>query len=281
MTKRKSLKNYFNEISNKLRRGNIRVNVNDEREERFALALIEEAFNNKATRLRISTFGLSTLPKQIGKLRNLTYLEITDPRLTTIPAEIGNLINLEELLFADFLPSINIDDTGATTPQACRISHLPPEIGELSNLQTLNLAYNNLTSLPPEVGKLLNLQVLSLSRNSLTELPAELGSFTKLTYLDASHNYLSELPTSTNQLVNIDTLVLWGNQLPIPLEILAKFKEPHIILNYYFSVIQQKRKSINEIKLLVVGQGSVGKTSLVQQILHGTFDQNQDGRDIH
>jgi internalin A len=32
---------------------------------------------------------------------------------------------------------------------------------------------------------------------------------------------------------------------------------------------------INEAKLILVGQGSVGKTSLVQQIIHGTFDQNQ------
>ena len=32
---------------------------------------------------------------------------------------------------------------------------------------------------------------------------------------------------------------------------------------------------LNESKMLVVGQGSVGKTSIVQQILSGTFNQNQ------
>ncbi|MBK9927008.1 MAG: TIR domain-containing protein [Anaerolineales bacterium] len=35
------------------------------------------------------------------------------------------------------------------------------------------------------------------------------------------------------------------------------------------------RHPILEAKCLIIGQGSVGKTSLVQQILHGTFDQNQ------
>ncbi|MBI5839297.1 MAG: GTP-binding protein [Chloroflexi bacterium] len=76
-------------------------------------------------------------------------------------------------------------------------------------------------------------------------------------------------------LKNLKGLDLGGNPINIPPEILDKIDEPQTILNYYFSVAEQKRKSINEIKLLFVGQGSVGKTSLVQQILHGMFDPNQ------
>ena len=53
---------------------------------------------------------------------------------------------------------------------------LPPEIGNLTNLQKLELEYNQLTSLPPEIGNLTNLQQLSVSDNQLTSLPSEIGN---------------------------------------------------------------------------------------------------------
>ena len=54
------------------------------------------------------------------------------------------------------------------------MTSLPPEIGQLTNLQQLNLSYNRLTRLPPEIGQLTNLQELDLSNNPLTSLPPEL-----------------------------------------------------------------------------------------------------------
>jgi internalin A len=83
------------------------------------------------------------------------------------------------------------------------------------------------------------------------------------------------LPKSILALKDLEILNLQINKLNIPPEILEKTYEPQVILNYYISVTEQKRQSINEIKLLIVGQGSVGKTSLVQQILRGTFNQDQ------
>ena len=44
---------------------------------------------------------------------------------------------------------------------------------------------------------------------------------------------------------------------------------------YRVELKEGNSRPLLEVKILVVGQGSVGKTSLVQQILHGTFDPNQ------
>ncbi len=53
------------------------------------------------------------------------------------------------------------------------LTTLPPEIGQLTNLQELWLLDNQLSSLPPEIGLLQNLQQLDLWGNPLTSLPPE------------------------------------------------------------------------------------------------------------
>jgi tetratricopeptide (TPR) repeat protein len=48
---------------------------------------------------------------------------------------------------------------------ANQLSTLPESIGQLNNLQTLNLNYNHLGTLPESIGQLHNLQILDLSSN--------------------------------------------------------------------------------------------------------------------
>ncbi|MFC0036042.1 hypothetical protein ACFFOT_10530 [Cardiobacterium valvarum] len=48
---------------------------------------------------------------------------------------------------------------------------MPPEIGQLGNLQTLDLQWNKLSTLPPEIGQLGNLQKTGFKRKS-THCPA-------------------------------------------------------------------------------------------------------------
>ena len=68
---------------------------------------------------------------------------------------------------------------------------IPPELGELANLETLSLDSNELSgSIPPELGKLANLKTLSLSRNRLTgTLPRELGNLIRLESLSLAVSY--------------------------------------------------------------------------------------------
>ncbi len=73
----------------------------------------------------------------------------------------------------------------------------------------------------------------------------------------------------------MQVLDLTNNSLPIPPEILSRVNEPIAIFVYYFGLEKINKKRINQAKLIILGQGSVGKTSLVQQILHGNFDSSQ------
>jgi Leucine-rich repeat (LRR) protein len=50
-----------------------------------------------------------------------------------------------------------------------RLVELPPEIGQLINLQALYLRDNQLSKLPVEIDQLTALQILDLSSNRLTD----------------------------------------------------------------------------------------------------------------
>ncbi|MGD1909029.1 MAG: leucine-rich repeat domain-containing protein [Leptolyngbyaceae cyanobacterium] len=89
---------------------------------------------------------------------------------------------------------------------------LPPEIGQLTNLQSLFLEGNLLSSLPPEIGQLTNLQSLILDRNQLSSLPPEIGQLTNLQGIKLSYNGLTGLPSEIGQLTNIQGLYLRLNK---------------------------------------------------------------------
>ncbi len=129
----------------------------------------------------------------------------------------------------------------------------------------LNLSECELTSLPPEIGQLTSLQSLSLSGNQLTSLPPEIGQLTSLQSLHLSGNQLTSLPPEIGQLTNLQSLSLRSNPLTSPPpEIVSKGTEA--ILNYCRQQLEQGQDYLYEAKLLIVGEGGAGKTSLAKKI---------------
>ncbi len=116
--------------------------------------------------------------------------------LTSLPNSIGDLSNLQEL---------NLFKNDLT--------YLPDTIGNLSNLKELNLRSNYLISLPDTIGNLSNLKVLNLYENILTYLPDSIGNLSNLTSLEVWGNNLTSLPDSIGNLSNLTSLDVWGNNL--------------------------------------------------------------------
>ena len=131
----------------------------------------------------------------------VTQLSLGDNRLSgSIPPELGNLANLESLYLGDNRLSGSI----------------PPELGNLANLESLYLRDNRLSgSIPPELGNLANLEALWLDDNQLSgSIPPELSSLANLKLLWLHGNQLSgSIPPELGNLANLETLYLDGNQL--------------------------------------------------------------------
>ena len=65
-------------------------------------------------------------------------------------------------------------------PDSERLTELPDSLGQLTQLQTLDLSRNQLTALPDSLGQLTQLQSLNLHNNPLTALPESLGNLSQL-----------------------------------------------------------------------------------------------------
>jgi small GTP-binding protein len=65
--------------------------------------------------------------------------------------------------------------------------------------------------------------------------------------------------------------------LRAPFEVFSKSEKTWE--NYRADLVKGQRRPVHETKVLIVGQGSVGKTSLIQRLLHNDFDPNQSKTD--
>jgi Leucine-rich repeat (LRR) protein len=125
-----------------------------------------------------------------------TQLFLSGLGLTELPPEIGNLSNLQGLYLGNN-----------------RLSNLPPEIGNLSNLIALYLNNNQLSHIPNEIDSLINLRELILDYNQLSNIPSYIGKLINLSSLGLSNNQLSSLPPEIGSLINLNTIYLSNNQL--------------------------------------------------------------------
>lgn len=76
------------------------------------------------------------------------------------------------------------------------------------------------------------------------------------------------------KLRNLKRLYISGNKFPeMPPEIIEKnMDRPHVILDYILNLQgSEGAKPLNEMKLIIVGQGGVGKTSLVSRLTRDTY----------
>ena len=173
-------------------------------------------------------------------------------------------------------------------------------ISPLTSLTSLDLCNNQLTDVTP-ISSLTRLTNLYLSDNQLTDV-TPICSLTNLTNLYLSDNQLTDV-TPISPLIKLNTLYLENNRitdlrplsglLPIgftlefttsgiqvngnplaypPTEIIAKGRQA---LRDYFNAAKEPERKINEVKVLLVGDGGAGKTSLMKRIAGKDFDPHE------
>jgi internalin A len=219
---------------------------------------IEIADRHRSIYLDLFNKGLTFIPADIGQLTNLRRLNLRGNQLKSLPAEIGNLINLREL-------DLNSN----------QITSLPTEIGQFKNLTRIDLKHNQLRSLPIEIGNLTNLRELYLNNNQLRSLPIEIGNLTNLRELDIQYNQLKDLPAEIGQLTELRELYISNNPWLYLLPEIRKLATSEII-NFYRQKLEQTTDRIYEAKLLIIGEGGAGKTTLAKKIQFSDYQLREE-----
>jgi len=261
--------------------------------------------------LDLSSNQLTELPEEFAQLRSLSELNLGGNRLTKLPGEFSRLGNLSELnLSSNQLLELpkefsQLRKLGALYLDANQIREIPGEFVQLENLAELNLSSNQLRELPSELGRLRNLSRLYLSFNQLDELPPGMGALTNLNILDLSSNRLRMLPKEISQLGGLTVLYLDSNELStLPREIARlrqlihldlnknplTFPPPEIASQGVMAIREYLEKSgkggqtLYEGKILIVGQGGVGKSCLIKRLTENEYADDltsTEGIDIH
>ena len=147
----------------------------------------------------------------------------------------------------------------------------------------LHLLGSGLDSLPQSIKNLTELKELNLSANNFQIVPKEILHLKKLRVLDLSDNHISFLPEWLLKLPDLEVLNIRDNEFDyIPSEIYAKPAKE--LINYVLKASKKEEyRRLDECKLIVVGSGGVGKTSLINMLTTGNYDtdeQKTDGIEI-
>ena len=233
--------------------------------------------------------GLEILPESLAQLTQLQSLDISRNQLSALPEGLAQLTQLQSL-------DISYN----------QLSALPEGLAQLTRLQTLDVSVNQLSALQEGLAQLTQLQSLDASSNQLSALPEGLAQLTQLLFLDISGNQLSALPTGIGQLLSLTVLDAAKNQLTdlpiairdLPLQHLwlqgnpglglsaallgkyvernkrdpvGKIRSPAAILEAFFSARALDGQPLDEIKLVIVGRGAAGKTTLAHRLIRDKF----------
>jgi internalin A len=240
-----------------------------------ALALIEKEKSEKTGTLNLSDCDLIELPEEV---RELVWLKKLDCSRTEIDSlePISSLSNLQQL--------------GCSRT---KINSLEP-ISSLSNLQRLNCSRTKIYSLEP-ISCLSNLQILFCYYtqidtlepiSSLSNLKALDCSFTKIENLEpiSSLSNLQAINCDSTKIDSLEPIIrinsnqeldILAQNCPLIIPPIEFLKKGYKAIKEYFYQIQENAKNLNEVKIIFLGEGASGKTSLIKRLRNEEFDPHE------
>ncbi|KAF4956941.1 hypothetical protein FSARC_11420 [Fusarium sarcochroum] len=195
--------------------------------------------------LDLSFNAIATIPQEIGTLRNLEKLLITNNRLThAVPATFGQLVSLRELdikyngissidIISE-LPKLEIlsadhNCVSAFVGQFESLRQLKLNSNPLNKfeimapvptLKILNLSNAQLASIDSSFANMINLEHLILDKNYFVSLPQEIGTLSRLEHFSIANNSVGELPAQIGCLTELRVLNVRGNNISkLPMEL--------------------------------------------------------------
>ncbi len=231
-----------------------------------ALDLIRAAKSTRAQKLDLGNCGLTELPDALFELVDLEVLCLCT-----------------QGWFFDVKTNKDIPFKSKNKGEKNNIKQLSPKISQLKNLKVLLVTNSfsdksNLNDLNPLKG-LVNLQQLYVSNTQVSDL-SPLKDLVNLQRLGISNTQVSDL-SPLKKIIEKGRQVKWsifGGHINVedcplsnPPQNIAK-QGNKAILNYWQQIEAQGVETINEGKLIIVGEGDTGKTTLFNKLIYPDFD---------
>ncbi|PZO45083.1 MAG: hypothetical protein DCF19_00905 [Pseudanabaena frigida] len=238
---------------------------------------------NQLQSLNLSNNQLTELPEAIASLNQLKTLNLSDNQLTELPEAIASLAQLKTLDLSSNqlreLPEVIASLNQLKTLHLFfnQLTSLPESIKNLSKLEAITISENRFISFPNVIAKLRNLKEFYAIGNEIDEIPSEISNLENLSriYLGGSSissycfwggdkkngNKLSSLPSSFTKLKNLVVLELDSN--PLNPDLAAAYEQGIHSIMQYLRAKAEGEVTLNEAKLILVGEGEVGKSCLL------------------
>lgn len=204
------------------------------------------------------------IPNGIEKLRNLQALSLRGRRFSfekDRPLDLPNLRYLD-IYYCGFpqIPRALLIPSIEAVGFDCLEEELSPDFASLSELKEAYLGASRIATLPENIGQLQKLEELFLRDSSVASLPPSILAIDTLREI-----YLVDTPLAKS----------------LPPEIL-KQSAREIIQYVLGHQSDAPKECFNESKMILVGQGHVGKTSLLKRLVDNKFsdDPSTEGIDI-
>uniref|UniRef100_A0A4W3K3F0 Erbb2 interacting protein n=1 Tax=Callorhinchus milii TaxID=7868 RepID=A0A4W3K3F0_CALMI len=162
---------------------------------------------------------LAVLPGFIGKLKQLTYLDVSKNNIETVDNAISGCENLQDLLLSSNALQQLPDSIGSLKKLTAlkvdenQLINLPDSVGGLSSLEEFDCSFNEIETLPSTIGQIHNQRTFAADHNFITELPPEIGNWKNVTVLFLHSNKLEYLPEEMGQMQRLKVINLSDNRL--------------------------------------------------------------------
>jgi small GTP-binding protein len=257
---------------------------------RTAESEIELEDRLQSGRLKLDGLGLAELPDDLFKLHHLTSLDLSGNHLTRVGDGLRNLSRLETLILhnnkfsmfpAEVLSLVDLKELDVSYNN---ISALPDQLDVLSKLYYLKISGNPLGDRLDPICNLSNLEILIASKLGAAKFPLSVTLLRKLRTLNLNDNNFVSIPHEFTKLSTLSDLYVSRDRLTIPPPEIVE-RGPGAIINYLHAFGKQGPSFVlREAKLLIVGEGAVGKTCLVHRLIAEKFiseSQTTEGIEIN
>ena len=170
-------------------------------------------------RLFLYSNAIDHLSNEIGGLKSLEYLNLSNNKLVSLPDSLMSLPRLDTLdisgmNFKFLSKNLKLPDLRSLSMRGDSLIDLHG-IKEYTSIENLDLGNNQIKEIPAEIESLKDLKTLDVSRNLLSNLPENISKLKKLKFLYLSGNKFTSFPEVLLRMPNLEIISFWKNQVQI------------------------------------------------------------------